>query len=334
LEVIFPVYTFHATCSPAMQYGITPVFCDSDGSGGMDAKILANLMTKKTKVVIVTHMWGMPCDMHAILKVVRQWPGVLLYEDCSHAHGAAIDGRLVGTFGDGAAWSLQGPKIISGGEGGILLTPHKNIFDMALLNGHYNKRCFSELSPDNPLRKFAGTGVGFKHRSHPLANAIALQQAGELTSFLAVKRHVATLIDECIAPFPFLQRPKRSSQVQPAWYAYVARYDHNAAPNGITRDTFCNLLRQAGVTIVDVPRSTGLVSRESLFSEPATLLPHLYEQDQRFAHGEFPSAAKLYDQAIKFDVCALESQVPVFVEQLAKMSLVAMELLAQDAHTK
>ncbi|KAL8882736.1 MAG: hypothetical protein Q9198_000315 [Flavoplaca austrocitrina] len=87
-EVIFPVYTFHATCSPAMQFGIKPIFCDANKNGTVSPSAIANAITTKTKAVVVTHMWGIPCDMDAICSILQQWPDILLFEDCSHAHGA------------------------------------------------------------------------------------------------------------------------------------------------------------------------------------------------------------------------------------------------------
>ena len=104
-------------------------------------------------------MWGIPCEMDRIIEICNK-QNIFLLEDCSHAHGASFQGRKTGSFGDAAAWSLQGQKIISGGEGGILLTKHKDIFSRALLQGHYNKRCKQEISQDDPLFQFALTGLG------------------------------------------------------------------------------------------------------------------------------------------------------------------------------
>ncbi|KAL8787442.1 MAG: hypothetical protein Q9213_002219 [Squamulea squamosa] len=67
-EVIFPVYTFHATCSPAMHFGIKPVFCDASENGNISPDAIAQAITSKTKAVVVTHMWGIPCDMAAIVR--------------------------------------------------------------------------------------------------------------------------------------------------------------------------------------------------------------------------------------------------------------------------
>jgi len=68
--------------------------------------------------------------------------------DCSHAHGASINGKIVGTFGDGAAWSIQGDKVISGGEGGVTLTRNPEFYYRQLIFGHYNKRDTRNRQPE------------------------------------------------------------------------------------------------------------------------------------------------------------------------------------------
>jgi perosamine synthetase len=94
-----------------MHFGIQPVFVDVDENGNMSSEALQRKITSRTKAVMLTHIWGIPCKMSEILSVLSKYPHVLLLEDCSHAHGASINGKCVGTFGDGAAWSLQGQKI-------------------------------------------------------------------------------------------------------------------------------------------------------------------------------------------------------------------------------
>ncbi len=116
-----------------MHFGIRPVFMDATNSGNMSAISLERALTLSTRAVVITHMWGIPCDMVPLLAVLEKHPQVLLLEDCSHAHGARINGQVVGTFGDGAAWSLQGQKVISGGEGGISLTKHRDFHTKQLL---------------------------------------------------------------------------------------------------------------------------------------------------------------------------------------------------------
>ena len=102
-----------------MQFGIMPIFCETSDNGNIAPAAIAAGITTKTKAVVVTHMWGIPCDMPAICSVLQDRKDILLFEDCSHAHGGRLNGQPLGTFGDGAVWSLQGQKIVTGGEGGM-----------------------------------------------------------------------------------------------------------------------------------------------------------------------------------------------------------------------
>ncbi|MBF6371413.1 DegT/DnrJ/EryC1/StrS family aminotransferase, partial [Nocardia puris] len=92
---------------------------------------------EKTKAVVVTHMWGMPAQMRSLAGLAEIY-GLLLLEDGSHAHGATIAGRKIGTFGRAAAFSMNGPKPLSAGEGGFVLTDDENLYYRLLLHGQYN----------------------------------------------------------------------------------------------------------------------------------------------------------------------------------------------------
>jgi len=120
-EVLVPSYTFFATVTPLLWTGATPVLCDCDDYGNISIEEIKRKTNKKTRAVVVTHMWGIPCDMENI-QAHCKLKKLLLLEDCSHAHGATINGKRVGAFGDLAVWSLQGQKTVTGGEGGILCT--------------------------------------------------------------------------------------------------------------------------------------------------------------------------------------------------------------------
>ncbi len=139
-EVIVPAYTFFATATPLFQLGAVPILCDSEENGNISSKAVEKLITSKTKAVVITHMWGVPCDMDLLSKVCKKH-NILLLEDCSHAHGATYKNHVVGThYSDAAAWSMQGKKLITAGEGGLLATNNKEIFERAVLLGHFNKR--------------------------------------------------------------------------------------------------------------------------------------------------------------------------------------------------
>ena len=321
-EVLVPVYTFHATVSPLMQLGAKPVFIDALAeTGNIDPNKIQAFVGPKTKALIITHMWGMPCAMQQIVNICRE-AGILLLEgndsagislkaaidyqvDCSHAHGAVVADQIVGTFGDGAAWSIQGEKIISGGEGGVSLTPHPEMYYRQLLHGHYNKRCKSEIPTDHPLRAFALTGTGLKNRAHPLAVSIALTQLAQLPTIASWKSKYAAYIVDALKPFPFLRAPVTEAGVRPAWYALIIRFDPDAAPHGLTRERYVEEVMSRGMKDIDIPGSTKPIYDEPLYVRPWDVLPHLYPVDSiQFQTGkkDFSGAAAFHAAAIKLPV--------------------------------
>ncbi len=115
-EVICPCYTFFATISPIFLTGAIPILVDCNSKGGIDVSKIEEKITPRTKAIVVTHMWGYVCEMDKLKKLANKY-NLYLLEDCSHAHGASYNGKKVGSWGDAAAFSIQGNKIITGGEG-------------------------------------------------------------------------------------------------------------------------------------------------------------------------------------------------------------------------
>lgn len=256
-EVLCPVYTFHATVSPMMYFGATPIFCDSDDEGNISFDSIKEKYTNNTRAVIVTHMWGTPIkDIQKIADFCKE-KHIYLLEDCSHAHGAEIYGKKVGTFGDIAAWSLQGQKTITGGEGGIILTDSKKLFDRALLQGHYNKRPKNEIDSSDILYKYYLTGMGLKLRAHPLAIAIANEQFNHISDFLKTRNKYAVKITKALIKYPFLKTPTVSDCVINSWYAYGLQYIKEEA-YGVSKEKFVEALHAEGLIEVDIPGSTSL----------------------------------------------------------------------------
>ena len=305
-EIIAPTYTFFATISPVIYTGATPVFCDCDATGNITAAEIEKKITDRTKAVIVTHMWGMPCDMDEISYLCKK-KNLYLLEDCSHAHGATYKGRKVGTFGDAAAWSLQGQKIITGGEGGIMLTNNEEIYYRATLQGHYNKRCKQEIPENYELSKFSLTGMGLKFRAHPIAISIALEQFSHLDEFIAQKKIYAEKMISSFAKYPFLRVPSYENK-NPSWYAFILQYDDRFS-NGISIDEFCKALHFIGLKEVDRPGSTAPAHNFPLFTEKSKIMPRLYNSsDRNQAHDDYSNAILFYKNAIKLPVWAFKDE--------------------------
>ncbi|MGH3401180.1 MAG: DegT/DnrJ/EryC1/StrS family aminotransferase [Streptosporangiaceae bacterium] len=206
-EVIVPTYTFLATVVPLMNCGALPVFADMDPETlNADPVAVAKLITPRTRAIVVTHMWGHPADMHEFCRLGQRF-GLPIVEDCSHAHGATIDGRKVGTFGTVACFSLEGHKPIVAGEGGALLTWSREIYERVLMLGHFGKRVKQEVSAPE-LLPFVQTGFGHKYRMHPLAAAIANQQVRRLDARNEQRCRNLQLLADLLGDVPGVTPPK------------------------------------------------------------------------------------------------------------------------------
>jgi perosamine synthetase len=176
-EVIVPSATYWASAMPVLWCGAVPIFCEVEMERlGLDPDDVEAKITPRTRAMIIVHLWGMPSRTERLLDIARRHK-LKVFEDASHAHGARYDGRLVGTLGDAAVFSLQTQKLAPAGEGGILLTNDDGLHEHAICLGHFER----VLDLQTPARRFAGTGFGQKHRMAPLSAALARSQFRHLT---------------------------------------------------------------------------------------------------------------------------------------------------------
>jgi perosamine synthetase len=245
-EVVVPSYTFLATVVPLLNCGVTPVFADMDPETlNLAPASVVKQITSRTRAVVVTHMWGHPADMEELCRVCDQ-AGLPLIEDCSHAHGATINGRKVGTFGTAACFSLEGHKAIVAGEGGTLITWSREIYERALMLGHFGKRIKEEVAAPE-LRPFLETGFGQKYRMHPLAAAIANQQIRRLDDRNEQRRRNLEFLADLLSGLPGVQPPRaRPGFTYGGWYGFKVRYDA-AQLGGLPMGQFLAALQAEGV---------------------------------------------------------------------------------------
>jgi dTDP-4-amino-4,6-dideoxygalactose transaminase len=298
-EIIVPAYTFFATVTPLLHLGATPVLADCDQSGNLDPRDVAEKITKRTSAIMVTHMWGMPADMSS-LRALADEHHLHLLEDASHAHGASVAGQKAGTFGRAAAFSMNGPKPLSAGEGGFVLTDDSDVYYRTLLHGQYNKRCRDELPPGYLLAPYAVTGMGLKHRIHPLAASIALDQLGHLDEYLAGRDRIATSMIEQLKDLPGIAVPRLGQNVRSSWYGLVLRY-RSEELGGLSIERFYEGLRAEGCREVDRPGSTCPLNLLPLFQEPGPLFPR-YAEKFTYQKGSFPRAEAIHRNTLKLPV--------------------------------
>ena len=136
-EVILPDFSFIASANTIKQVGATPIFIDIDENNlCIDPKLIENAITKNTKAIMPVHIYGHPAPMHEIIKIAQKH-NLKVIEDCAEAHGASVNEKMVGTWGDIGVFSFYGNKILTTGEGGAIFVKEKKYADrIKLLRDH------------------------------------------------------------------------------------------------------------------------------------------------------------------------------------------------------
>ncbi len=315
--IIAPAYTFLATASPFAFEGVDVVFADADEYGNVTAATLAERLQPNVRAVIVTHMWGNPCDMTEIAEFCRQH-GLLLLEDCSHAHFASWAGQHVGSLADMAVYSTN-QKAITTGEGGVLTMAQRRLRDLALLFGHYNKRCQTEIDPAAEYYPFAFTGMGLKHRMHPLAAAIGVHQLARAGD---IERRRREVLDRFVTGLD--NNPVIRPVVVPAGRGrhglYVVGLRFHPDNATVTRDEFVKLCLAEGAAEVDVPGSTRDISQEPLFARRDPHQPYHATAPQPT---HLPGVRRFQDAFVKIPIWGYdgdETLVDGYLAALTKVS--------------
>lgn len=230
-SVIAAGYTFHATVTPAIALGAKVHLLDSDRkSGNVTLTIVKEALNKnpQSAVVVINHNWGIPVEDIAEIVKHSHSRGLKVIEDCSHAHGATIDGRATGTFGDISIFSLQAKKLIVAGEGGIALTDNPNLYVAMKAQGHYRRMesPFLQNSETAEFEKYIETGVGgLKFRLPALSAVMALSQLKKFHKVLDVRRQYVATLQKSLEHVNWLKFPEYDkNRSNPSWYNIRLKY--------------------------------------------------------------------------------------------------------------
>ena len=199
-EVIIPAYTWNATPNAVIASGATPVLAEVDESLTLDPDDVARKIGPRTAAILPVHMRGAPADMDALTGLAREH-GLVLVEDVCQAAGASFNGRRLGTFGDAGAFSLQFNKIITTGEGGVMITDRDDLYELAI-DVH---DCAGSLRRGAGLPRFPG----WNFRATEVQGAVARVQLSRLDGLLdrmrANQRRLAAAVESL--PGLTLRRP-------------------------------------------------------------------------------------------------------------------------------
>ncbi|WP_306008574.1 DegT/DnrJ/EryC1/StrS aminotransferase family protein [Bacillus sp. MMSF_3353] len=317
-EVIVPTYTFLATVTPIFQCYAKPVLCDCEpDTGNIDPEKIKLLITDKTKAIVLTHMWGHPCDMDKILDICKEHK-IFLIEDCSHAHGATYNGKKVGSIGDVGCFSLQTNKIISAGTGGILITNNQEIYERATLLGHFRVRS-QQCVESEKYAKYAKTGFGMNYRMHPLGAAMASRQMDDLDRRIEERNKNLNYLTDLLKEIPGINPPiTRENVTRGAYYGYKPHYKSEEL-NNLPLEAYVAALQAEGVD-VHLPGSKPL-HLSPIFQEGGAKDLYsfngntYYDMNINYKRGDFPVAEKF--QGTSLSMPTFTGEPDLLIEQYA-----------------
>lgn len=194
-EVILPSFTMIATALPVIYAGATPVFVDClPDTWCIDPDKIAEKITSNTKVILPVHIYGHLCDMEAINGLARKH-GITVVEDAAESHGAEFHGRRAGSFGQIGCFSFYANKIITTGEGGMVVTDDDSLAERC--------RSLKNLAflPDS-ARRFEHHEIGFNYRMTNLQAAVGLAQMENVDVLIERRRQNAAHYSELLQSMP------------------------------------------------------------------------------------------------------------------------------------
>lgn len=233
-EILMSASTNIATGLAAYHNDAIPVGVDSETlTWNLDLDLIEGLITPATRAILPVHLFGHPVDMDRLCKIAAKY-GLYLIEDCAEAHGATCRGRLVGSFGDMSCFSFYANKLITTGEGGMILTDDARFADRL--------RLLRNLGFVKP--RFRHEVAGYNFRLSALQAAMGTVQVRKLPDVVAAKRRMAAQYQRMLVKIPGLQLPAEANWAEHVYWMYAILVHPEF---GITRDELALRLDRQGI---------------------------------------------------------------------------------------
>ena len=190
-KVIVPACTFLATAGAVVCAGAVPIFADVDDSLNIDPKQIGKVCDKYTKAVITVPLLGVPCKMDEIVAEAKKH-NLIVIEDVAQSMGAEYHGKAMGSWGDLGVFSMQLNKIITTGEGGVVVTDNDALYERAC---RYHDQGMWRKNP-NPALEAENALIGQNYRMSELTGAVALAQLERLDGIIARMKEIKRILKD------------------------------------------------------------------------------------------------------------------------------------------
>lgn len=234
-EVITPALTWVTTVYPIVNNGLKPVFVDVDQkSFNIDADQIENAITPKTKAIMPVHLLGNPANIEKI-KAIADRNNLIVIEDSCEAHGAEVNGKKIGSFGDMSTFSFFLSHHITTMEGGVLLTNNEEYYEIGKALRAFgwirDLKDKSELSKQNSKLdpRFLFVNMGFNIRPTELQGGFGIHQIKKLEGFIKMRQDNANFWNNKLRKFSdYLQFPEEEKNIRHVYFGYPILIKENA----------------------------------------------------------------------------------------------------------
>ena len=240
-EVIVPSFTFIATANAPLFVGANPVFADiEEESFGLDPEDVKEKITEKTKAIIPIHYGGCPCKIRELKEIAEDY-GLILIEDAAESLGARIGDKKVGTFSDSGMFSFCAPKVITTGEGGVMVTNSKDVYEkMKLIRSHGRVETQDYFSSAEYLDYIT---QGYNFRMSNIVAALGIAQFKKIDKIVEMRRENADYMSEKLSKIKEIKIPS-----PPKDYFHIYQmYSIEIKGGNETRDELAKYLNRNGI---------------------------------------------------------------------------------------
>ena len=241
-EVIVPVLTYAATAFAVSYTGATLVFVDAEPEfWGMDLAATMDAITPNTRAIIPVHLYGHPVSMQTLLGFRDDREDLVIIEDAAEAHGARVEGKMVGSIGEFGCFSFYGNKIITTGEGGMITTNDE--YFAGKIRSLANHARINDLD----FHQYEHWGIGYNYHMTNLAAALGCSQLAKIDTILKNKRQIAGWYRERLQPLADKQQlmlHPHAQWAEPVYWMYSVLVEKAF---GMNSETLATKLASIGI---------------------------------------------------------------------------------------